>query len=1287
MVQPRLGGLLIVAMLLSGGPFCTAEPETAPEDELANGFTAIPHESKPWVYWWFEGGYGNPEGMARDIAEMKEKGIGGVMHMQTINAGGLPIPKEPKMLSPEWDAWFGEMLRVGHHAGMSLSASILDGWSHGGWWVGKEDGAKQLVYSEIQVDGPVEFQAPLPQPLTRLDVYRDVAVVAFKEKTPRTPVPLRVSANNVKNGYCGEENWPAIHAVDGDPETFWRTQSPCSSEVPAVLELFFPQPVHALSAIIIGMPNAGPEEGELLFSGNGKEFKKICSFTMHPGENKELNFDTKSGSYYRLVVNKAHALDLQLAEFQLLRSGDKPFIRPGIKWWDFKSANRAWWEWPPNPYEALEDEYTGQSTGDIPVSDVLDLTAQLEQDGTLKWQVPDGRWTVIRYGWTPLAEPARMGSGGYEIDVLNVKGADLMMETVAKRMRALSETYAEGSPVLYHTDSWEIGAGGKGQQPTWTEDFREQFQERRGYDLLQYLPALARRVVDDRETTNRFLRDYRDTVADLLADYYKRLQERAREFSSGVNSESGYGSYPHPHMDGLKIFSYSDRPMAEFWHPFGQYKSEYLQHVDIMRTAASAARIYGNRFVQAETLTFHPTEGLFIPPSQYRRTLHEAWARGLNQTVIHKYTHQPFEEKPGLLDYDIFNRHFSWWPLADGLIGYMGRCQYLLQQGDFAADYLYFVGEGATRFVPGRDYLNPGLPQGYDYDGINAEVLLTRISVKDGKLQLPACESGPGVQPGKGMQYQYLVLCEPQCRTMSPKVLEKIRDLVISGATLIGQPPQNAPGLKDRVAADAEVRGLRTELWGDIFAHQGERKVGLGRVFWGNRLEDILEKDGVKPDVELSLDSRIRNRAGLADACWIWHSNDPQYPPPCERLFCSFIEIPGGRNVTDAQVSITADNEFVFSINGKEIVRGSDFQHVFDADISKSLFRNGKNDILVHVKNRGSDSNPAGLICKVVITLDNGVQINCKTDMESWKSSEDGRQWIKAGFIGPIGCDPWGQVDSTTTDSENIAWIHRCTHDSDIYFLANPNDTKLRSKVTLRAKGNKARLFDPLDGSIVDLQDKMYESDDRKTIDLVFEPEQSLFVVLSDGPDSTKKGPNSHKLEPVMIIEGPWQVTFDANWVHPLPVDWKKERKDLILTFNQLKDWVQHSEEGVQGYSGVADYLTHFNLSHVNPGHQLFIDLGIVKEMARVIINDIDLGVVWCPPWRVRIPEDCLKEIDNELRLIVANTWNNRLYKDNSLPEKERLTRVGHDLYNTTAKKGLESSGLLGPVTIMIESD
>lgn len=1104
-------------------------------DNLEKSFVNPPREAKPWVYWWFNGGYGNPEGMARDIDAMKEKGIGGVMHMQTVNMGGLPLAAQPQMLSPEWDAWFGEALRLANKGGMTLSASILDGWSHGGWWVGKEDGAKQLVYTETQVEGGGRRSCTLPQPLTRLGVYHDVAVVAFKEKVARPVVPLDVTANNVCGGYCGEQNWPAIHAVDNDPETYWRIASPCSNGTPAVLDLTYAEPRTMTGAIIVGLTNAGPAECEIQVSDEGKTYRPITKIEMIPGERKRMQFAAVTARHFRLSITRSHKPDLCLAEFQLLQQGDEPCVRPGIKWWDFKSANRAWWGWPPKPYDALEEEYAEDGVSDVAVSDVKDLTSHLGADGRLDWTFPAGRWTVLRFGWTQLAEPARMGSGGYEVDVLNTKGADLMMDRAGRRMRELSIKCAAGAPVIFHTDSWEIGAGLKGFQPTWTDDFGRQFKTRRGYDMVAYLPALARRIVGDRLTTDRFLRDYRDTVADLLAAYYGRLQERAHEMKGGINSESGYGSYPHPHMDGLQIFGRADRPMAEFWHPYGKYSGTYLQEVDIMRTAASGARIYGNRFVQAETLTFSHTAGLLTPPAAYRRTLHEAWARGLNQAVICLYTHQPSEDKPGLLAYDILNRHFPWWPLADGFISYIARSQYLLQQGDFVADMAYFVGEGATRFVPGKAFLKPAMPAGYDYDGINAEVLLTRAKVKNGRLVLPVVAAAPGIEAGVGPSYRYLVLSEPQCRTMNVATLAQIRELVEQGMTLVGKRPTRTPGLSNLAAAEARLKKEADVLWGESSSEQGDRKVGRGRVVWGRTPGEIALADGVLPDCE-------------------------------------------------------------------------------------------------------------------------------------------------------------GDCAGTPVD---LIWLHRRTGSAELYFLANPLKRALDVTVHLRTGGNVAQVYDPLDGASRDLPETRVAVDGRLTVPLHFEAEQAVFVVVKDRSQksedrSQNKRKNFPGLTPVQELAGAWDVEFDSKWFYDQSSGdriQKSGAEKVKVAFEMLEDWTKRTEDAIKSYSGVAVYRKTFDVKPdvCSLKSAVCLDLGTVRDMARVRLNGRDLGVAWCPPWRVRIPDGLLREKGNELEIAVANTWHNRLAADYALPEKERLTRVGHNLHAQCAKQGFQPAGLTGPVMLVGE--
>ena len=151
--------------------------------------------------------------------------------------------------------------------------------------------------------------------------------------------------------------------------------------------------------------------------------------------------------------------------------------------------------------------------------------------------------------------------------------------------------------------------------------------------------------------------------------------------------------------------------------------------------------------------------------------------------------------------------------------------------------------------------------------------------------------------------------------------------------------------------------------------------------------------------------------------------------------------------------------------------------------------------------------------------------------------------------------------------------------------------------------------------------------------------------------------------------------------------------KEVVLSFEQLTDWTKRPEAGIMAYSGVAIYRKHFDLPAEAVSGKMetksppcrWLELGQVNEMARVVINGHDLGVVWCPPWRVRIPSGLLKGHGNELVITVANTWNNRLCADNALPVPERLTRVGHNLHEIAGKRGYQPAGLMGPVRVMAE--
>jgi hypothetical protein len=832
------------------------------ESVLNQGFANPPMSARPWMYWWFLGGYGNKEGIARDTDAYRQAGIGGMLEIQTY-ARAESLPAGPKMLSDQWGDWFGAAVHSAGEQGLAIIASDVDGWGYGGGWVSPEEESKRLVYSQIQVDGPLNFARPLPVP-SRNSVYREVAVLAYPVKGNTPIMPATVTASSVLADYCNEQNWPAEHAADGDPNTYWRAQMasvdrymtsyydeillgtirqppPISAEHPTWLQLSFHSPLAAAGALVVARSNAGPKECKLLASDDGKEFRPILGFSLTPGESRRLSFPKTTAKIFRLQIDSAYTPDVQVAEFAMLRQGDEPVLRPGISWWDFKSANRGWWRWEKGvkPYHAMEAEYPEDGAKDLRHDQVVDLTGKLGTDGQLTWDVPSGRWVILRFGWTGLNQRARPAvNGGWEVDPLGERGADVMADKSQKHLLEFTEKAGVSQRLQgLHYDSWELGADVRGQQPNWTWDFREKFKKYRGYDLLPYLPAMARCLVDDRQTTERFLRDYRDTVSDLIAEFYARRQQRAHEDGLALNGQTGYGTYPFPHIDGLKNFGRTDQCQGEVWIS-NSIMTVAEPFCDVIRTPASGARIYGRQVVQAEF--DGGVQAKYRGPNDlsWRQVLHRAYANGLNLAVFNHVEHQPFEDKPGNVYYYMLSRHSPWWPLADATLRYMGRCQYLLQQGRFVADAAYFVGEGASRFVPGKPFLRPALPSGYDFDGINAEVLLTRATVRSGRLTLP-----------DDLSYRYLVLCEPQCRTMTPETLGRIDELVRAGLTLIGLPPQRAPGLENREHADAMVRKLAAGLWGATPGTQGERQVGKGRVIWGRPMQEVTQADALPPDV------------------------------------------------------------------------------------------------------------------------------------------------------------------------------------------------------------------------------------------------------------------------------------------------------------------------------------------------------------------------------------------------------------------------------------------------------
>jgi hypothetical protein len=448
---------------------------------------------------------------------------------------------------------------------------------------------------------------------------------------------------------------------------------------------------------------------------------------------------------------------------------------------------------------------------------VVDLTPRLAADGRLTWEVPGGEWTLLRFGRTSTGantRPAPAPGVGLECDKFDQAALDAHFDAfVGALLREIGprKPSAEAGWKMLHIDSWEMGA------QNWSAAFREEFRRRRGYDLLRYLPALTGRVVESLEVSERFLWDLRQTAQELVIENHaQHLRDLGRRHGFGLSIEP-YDMNPCADMS---LGAVADVPMCEFWlYGFNTFFS--------VLEAASTAHTCGRPVVAAEAFTSTEIESWQAHPVSMKALGDWAFCAGVTRIVFHRYQHQPWlNRRPGMTMGSIgvhWERTQTWWDMVGTYHKYLARCQFMLRQGLSVADVCYLVAEGAPQVFRPPASATRGHPPdrlGYSFDAIAPEVLLERMSVRDGKLVLP-----------DGMSYRVLVL--PERDTMTPGLLRKVSRLVAEGATVIGPRPLKSPGLAGYPGCDDEVRRLAEESWGDCDGlTTKEHSHGKGRVFW-----------------------------------------------------------------------------------------------------------------------------------------------------------------------------------------------------------------------------------------------------------------------------------------------------------------------------------------------------------------------------------------------------------------------------------------------------------------------
>ena len=838
-------------------------------DPLEQGFKNPPASARPRVWWHWMNGNITKEGIALDLDWMHRVGIAGFQNFDAALFTPQVVEKRLVYMTPDWREAFRFAIERGNSLGMEMAIAGSPGWSEtGGPWVEPQHGMKKLVWSETIVDGGKRFQGTLSHPpevtgpfqsLSQQDpmgqmgdglhapkigpFYADTVVVAYQSPVNDVPIQQMQPVVTTNNGaidttalWDGDLMTSSPLTIAPAGKTAWIQFAFASPQTVQSMTFAFGGPIDPL-AQFRAENGTGPV---LEYSDDGISFQAIAKVPTVGAVQHTLAFPARTARYFRLSfltapeLGKAGEADLsdlgmtvppkatqyQIAELQL-HGGAR------VNRFEEKAAFATL----PDNYAYSTPDVTEQQT--IRKAGVVDLTGRMKPDGSLDWTPPPGKWTVLRMGYSLTGitnHPAPPEATGPEVDKLNKADVHAYIEKYLDSYQQATGGLMGDRGVRYIiTDSWEAGT------QNWTDDMIAEFTRRRGYSPLPWMPVLTGHVVNSAADSDRFLWDFRRTIADLVAEnHYGTIAEalHARGMGQyGESHESGRATIG----DGMEMKRADTVPMGAMWTQVPGVNAEQFGYNADIRESASVAHVYGQNLVAAESLTAAVGPWAW-PPAALKPTADKELAMGLNRFVIHESAHQPLVGKaPGLALGPFgqwFNRNEIWAEQAGPWMTYLARNSFLLQQGRFVADIAYFYGEDSnlTAIFGNR---SPNIPDGYNFDYVNGDILNHQTAVKDGRL----------VTSG-GMNYRLLAL-DPYSKHMSLSVLRRIEALVQGGATVVGQRPIDDPSLMDQ---PAEFRRLCDELWP---SPAGPHRVGKGQVWPEEQMPQALASLQSAPDFKL----------------------------------------------------------------------------------------------------------------------------------------------------------------------------------------------------------------------------------------------------------------------------------------------------------------------------------------------------------------------------------------------------------------------------------------------------
>ena len=1221
-------------MLLAGGVLLCAG--SAFSLTLEEGFKTPPNSAKPHTWYHLMNGNVTKEGITCDFEALARAGIGGV---QMFDAGCAIPPGTLDFNSPAWFDMFLHAAKEARRLGLEICIPNCSGWSSsGGPWNMPSNGMKRVVLTETPVKGPVAFKGKLPRTDKDNGFYEDIAVLAFP-----TPPADRASFQNVKARISGK-----IATLEADKPFTLQGVS---------YRLVYPNTWSAAASVTVEV------------SDDGKKFKGLEKFTAQLAQSGDCDYSlryrpfskTVTARAFRLTFATAHPIKIaELKPESKLRISDI-----GAKTFAIRSR-------------VTRDKANASVDQVIPKGKTVDLTSRLAADGTLAWDVPAGEWTIMRIGYIcngRCNHPASDHGKGLEVDKLSASAMDYHFDQyvtrLCKHLGPLAGNVESGFNNIL-VDSYEVAS------QNWTQGFAKTFEERMGYSLIPWLPVFTGRVVGSVDESERFLEDFRRVVADLFAENYAgRLAKLCHDHGLLLSVEP-YGNAP---CDNLQYGQDVDIPMGEFWSSAGV--TDHGTSTGNAKFPAYLAHVWGRRYAATESFTAAPDSGgrWQTTPFSIKAQGDCVFAQGVNRIIYHRFTHQPWPGNQYLPGMTMgrwgmhLDRTQTWWDLADDWFRYQARCQWMLQEGTFVADALFFCGEQAPNQggnTDGAGASDMKLPPGYDWD-ICATKAVEMLKVENGRV----------VAPG-GVSYALLIL--PPQETMSEKMLATVERLLDAGAKVCGLvKPTRVPGLAGYPFASERLRARAEKVWakGVMMCRPAEALQRLGIAPDFTSTENDPQKGAVyihrrnaeadwyfvalNNDKSKSFEASFRmtgrqpeiwdaEKGTIVDAPQ-WHEENGRTTvtldfAPSGSAFVLFRRPVAGDHVAKVFANVARRADPVPQEPPHTLVIENARYGIFAAETRpdccdvRGVVKPGR-EIRATNKAMGNDPAPNRVKKLEVAYRLNGetkkVCVNENKTLSVPAGAEVVSAWygiIEPGWKPPkpMTIDIKDAIMARVKDGTVSVAIDNALARGDPAYLQHKEAQityvfdGVRKTVAVKEHG----MFTVPSGNLTPdpIPDWQWQGGDL----LAWQPLTATLKSVSGAMRRVSAEP-----PPALLVTGPWRVSF--------PVDWYTGGKRTEeCSFARLVDWTSQANPDIRYFSGTATYTKRVPYRPA-AGVRTFLDLGVVKNFAEVTVNGKAFPVLWKPPFRVDITDAIGATDALDIEIKVTNLWPNRLVGDDFLPD------------------------------------